>query len=57
MEVTDGVVVVGGGRVAEDEAVDMIAPETADTRLIGTEVLPGRGLRLYGWKEGWRGCG
>jgi hypothetical protein len=49
-EVTGGTVVVGA-----DE--DMIDPETADTRLIGTEILPGLGRRLYGWKEEERGAG
>ena len=46
MDVTGGMVVAGGGRVAEDGGVDMIEPETTDTRLIGTGVLPGRDRRL-----------
>ena len=46
MDVTGGVVVAGGGRVTEDGGVDMTEPETTDTRLIGTGVLPGRGRRL-----------
>jgi hypothetical protein len=50
VEVTDGTVVVGA-----DE--DMIDPETTDTRLIGTKILPGLGHRLYGWKEEERGAG
>ena len=37
--------VTGGERVAEDDEVDMIEPETTDTRLIGTRVLPGRDRR------------
>jgi hypothetical protein len=49
-EVTGGTVVVGA-----DE--HMIDPETADTRLIGTEILPGLGRRLYGWKEEERRAG
>jgi hypothetical protein len=49
-EVTGGTVVVG----AEE---DMIDPETADTRLIGTRILPGLGRRLYGWKKAGRGAG
>ena len=57
MVVSGGVVVAGGGSVVVAWDVDMIAPETADTRLVGTGVLPGRALRLYGWKEGRRACG
>jgi hypothetical protein len=49
-EVTSGIVVVGA-----DE--DMIDPETTDTKLIGTRILPGLGRRLYGWKEEERGAG
>ena len=33
----------------------MIEPGKADTKLVWTGSLLGRGLRLYGWKEGWFG--
>ena len=40
------IVAVDSGRVGVGGGEDMIAPKLSDTKLVGTESLPGRGLRL-----------
>lgn len=51
------VVVVGASAMeAVGRPEDIVDPEQPDTKLVCARVLPGLGLRLYGRKEGRRGC-